>query len=162
MRSEGDVLLLSTYELGHQPLHLASPLGFLERAGFAARGIDLAVEKLDEAAARRARFVGVAVPMHTALRLGLRAAARVRALNPAAHVCFYGLYAPLHRELLLQSGADSVLGGEYEAELVALVQSLDAPDGTTLDAHDAPAAARRSPRLVVLDRLNFAAPQRNS
>ena len=31
--------------------------------------------------------------MHTALRLGVRAAAEVRALNPAAHICFYGHYA---------------------------------------------------------------------
>jgi radical SAM superfamily enzyme YgiQ (UPF0313 family) len=147
VRADGDILLLSTYELGHQPLHLASPLGFLERAGFRPRALDLAVEKLDEEAVRRARFVGIAVPMHTALRLGLRVAARVRKVNPASHLCFYGLYAPLNRALLVEAGADAVLGGEYEQELVALVESLE--------------AARRPPRLVVLDRLNFAAPQRS-
>ena len=48
MRSTGDILLISTYELGHQPLHLASPLGFLEQAGYAPRALDLAVEPLDE------------------------------------------------------------------------------------------------------------------
>src|SRR5689334_21516910 len=102
------VLLLSTYELGHQPLHLASPLGFLLAEGIDARAIDLAVEPLDEAAVRAADFVAIAVPMHTALRLGMEVGARVKQLNPRAHLCYYGLYAPLNRELLLQSGADAV------------------------------------------------------
>ena len=40
-------------------------------------------------------------PMHTALRLGVQAAERVRAANPRAHVCFHGLYAWLNAEALL-------------------------------------------------------------
>ena len=72
MRSPGEVVLVSCYELGHQPIGLASPLGFLERAGFAPLARDLAVEKLDDALPpellARARFVGISVPMHTALR----------------------------------------------------------------------------------------------
>jgi radical SAM superfamily enzyme YgiQ (UPF0313 family) len=155
VRDAGDILLLSTYELGHQPLHLASPLGFLERAGFRPRAIDLAVEALDEAQVARARLVGIAVPMHTATRLGLRAAARVRRLNPSAHLCFYGLYAPLHRALLEAAGAQSVIGGEYEAELVALVESLERAQTIARDD--------RAPiRSITLQRLNFAAPQRNA
>jgi radical SAM superfamily enzyme YgiQ (UPF0313 family) len=63
--------------------------------------------------------------MHTALRLGVAAAARVRAVNRDAHVCFYGHYAALNGEHLLQAGhADSVLAGEMEEELVALARSL--------------------------------------
>ena len=51
-RSEGypravRVLLISTYELGHQPLHLASPAAALEAAGHRVRCIDLSVEQLD-------------------------------------------------------------------------------------------------------------------
>jgi hypothetical protein len=138
------VLLLSTYELGHQPHHLASPLGFLAQAGIAARGLDLAIEGLDEQAVREARFVGIAVPMHTALRLGVEAARAVRAINPEAHLCFYGLYAPLNRAYLEREQlADSILGGEYEAELVRLVSSLERP------------------REVVLDKLKFAVPARD-
>ena len=33
MRSRGAVLLVSCYELGHQPLSLASPLAFFRGAG---------------------------------------------------------------------------------------------------------------------------------
>ncbi len=147
MKQAGEVLLVSCYELGHQPHALASPLGFLRRAGFQPAAIDLAVERLDPERVRRARFVAISVPMHTALRLGVRAAAEVRRLAPAAHVCFYGLYAPLNQAYLRAHGADSVIGGEAEAELVALVERLAAGDAAP-------------PRARVLDRLDFAPPSR--
>jgi radical SAM superfamily enzyme YgiQ (UPF0313 family) len=118
-----DVLLLSTYELGHVPLGLALPAAFLAREGVAVRAMDLAVEELDEDAVRRARVVALSVPMHTALRGALRVLRRVRALAPEAVVAFYGLYAPLHRELLLAEGARIVLGGEHEEELVRAVKA---------------------------------------
>ena len=71
---------------------------------------------------RDASFVAIAVPMHTALRLGAEVGARCKALNLRAHICYYGLYAPLNREYLLAHGADSIVGGEYEAALVELVR----------------------------------------
>jgi len=70
LRARGAVLLISTYELGRQPLSLASPLALLEDAGFSPAAIDLAVQRLDPDAIRSARLVAVSVPMHTALRLG--------------------------------------------------------------------------------------------
>src|SRR5207253_1742311 len=83
-----------------------------------------AVEALDPDVVRRARFVGISVPMHTALRLGIRAAERIRALNPECHLCFYGLYAALNADYLRAHGVDSVLGAEYEHALVDLVQRV--------------------------------------
>lgn len=142
------LVLLSCYELGHQPMGLALPLAFLERAGYAAIAQDLALEHLDEELIRDADFVGISVPMHTALRIGVRVAARIRALNPRAHVCFFGLYAPLNESYLRANGADSVLGGEYEAELVALVDRLARAEHRPADA------------LVTLDKLAFPVPQR--
>ncbi len=38
------VLLISTYELGHQPFGLAEPIAWLRRAGHDVRALDLAVE----------------------------------------------------------------------------------------------------------------------
>jgi radical SAM superfamily enzyme YgiQ (UPF0313 family) len=139
------VLLLSTYELGHQPLHLASPLAFLARAGVEARGIDLAVEPLDEDAVRAADFIAIAVPMHTALRLGAEVGARCKIINVRAHICYYGLYAPLNREYLIAHGAESIIGGEYEAALVELARG-EARGGAAPD--------------VALERLAFVAPAR--
>ncbi len=101
-------------------------MGFLEQAGYAPDALDIAVETLDPAKVARARVVGISVPMHTALRLGVRVGEWVRAINPTSHLCFYGLYASLNAEYLLDHGADSVIGGEWETPLVALVQALEA------------------------------------
>jgi radical SAM superfamily enzyme YgiQ (UPF0313 family) len=126
-----NVLLLSTYELGHQPLGIARPAAHLTAAGHRVRAQDLAVERLDPALVHEAALVAISVPMHTATRLGVRLAERVRALNPVAHVCFYGLYAALHADVLLGDRADSVIGGEFETPLVALAEVLAraGPDG---------------------------------
>jgi radical SAM superfamily enzyme YgiQ (UPF0313 family) len=142
-------LLISTYELGHQPLGLAQPLAHLRAAGIDARGNDLAVEPLDEAAAAEADLVGISAPMHTALRLGVRAAQRVRALNPQAHLCFYGLYAGLNADYLLRTCAGSVLGGEVEEPLVQTALAV---------------AARRpvEPAVTNLGRQRFLVPERGS
>ncbi len=144
------IALLSCYELGHQPQGLAMPLAFLERAGHPAVAQDLAVEPLDEELIRSAGFVGISVPMHTALRLGVRVAARVRELNPTVHLCFFGLYAPLNATYLRDLGADSVLGGEHETELVALVDRVS--------QHRAPVA----PPPITLAKLAFPRPLRSS
>ena len=117
-------LLLACYELGHQPLSLAWPLAFLRENGLAATAVDLSISPFPHAAAREAGLVAIAVPMHTALRLGIQAAAKVRTLNPDAHICFYGMYAWLNRDYLLAKAADSVIGGEYEAPLLGVAQAL--------------------------------------
>ena len=118
------VLLLSCYELGHQPFSLASTLGFLEREGVKAAAIDLAVEPMSAYASRieAARLVAISAPMHTALRLGTVAARQVREFNADVHVCFFGYYADLNAEHLLRcSYADSIIAGEFEPALLALV-----------------------------------------
>ena len=125
LAAPGAILLVSCYELGHQPLSLAAPLAVLRAGGFRPAAVDTAVEALTEEAIRAARLVAIAVPMHTALRLGTRVAERVRAINPAAHVCFYGLYATLNADHLLRHHGDSVIGGEYEGQLLALAREID-------------------------------------
>jgi len=149
LREPGAILLLSCYELGHQPLGLAWPRAFLERAGFAPTTIDLAVETLDETKVRRARLVAIAVPMHTALRLGVRAAERIRRINSTCRIVCHGLYAELNAEHLLGRCADVVLGAESEATLVALAERLDAR---------AEPAPRPGPKL---ERLWFPVPRRD-
>src|SRR5215472_18939 len=131
------VLLCSTYELGHQPLGLASPAAFLRDAGIPVECRDLSVEPLHESSVVDADVVGISVPMHTAIRLGVVLAREVKALKPAAHVCFYGLYASLNGDYLLRNGGDSVVGGEYERGLVDLLRRLrgdpmPAPEGVRL------------------------------
>jgi radical SAM superfamily enzyme YgiQ (UPF0313 family) len=152
------ILLVSCYELGHQPLAVASPLAFLERAGFAAEALDISVEEFDADKAARAGLVAISVPMHTALRLGVRVATLIRRINPGCHICFYGLYASLNAEYLLAHCGDSVIGGEFESALVALAEALGAGrsgavEGVHLRGHAAG---------PVLTRLAFALPSRSA
>jgi radical SAM superfamily enzyme YgiQ (UPF0313 family) len=127
MKEAGGVLLIACYEMGHQPLAVASPAAFLQQAGYVPATMDLSVEAFDAAKVARARLVAISVPMHTALRLGVRVAARVRSVNATAHICLYGLYAALNADYLLAHGVDSVVGAEAEPHLVALARRLSEP-----------------------------------
>ena len=64
------VVLVSTYELGHQPFGLASPAAWLRQAAVEVTCLDLAVQRLDEGAVGRADLVAFYLPMHTATRPG--------------------------------------------------------------------------------------------
>jgi len=159
MRGPGEILLVACYELGHQPLSLASPLALLRRAGFAPAAVDTAVEALPDPAIAGARLVAISVPMHTALRLGVEVARRVRAVNPAAHICAYGLYATLNAGYLLGEGlADSVIGGEYEAPLVELARALAAGGPVRVPGVGTLAA----PAEPVRRKIEFAVPERDA
>ena len=152
MKESGAILLVACYELGHQPLAVAWPAAFLEREGYRPAVMDVSVEPFDAERVQRARVVLISVPMHTALRLGVTVAERVRAVNPACHIAFFGLYATLNAEHLLAGPADSVLSGEVEAALVGLVRRLEAgADSTT---------ASRARSLSVLEKLSFPVPSR--
>jgi radical SAM superfamily enzyme YgiQ (UPF0313 family) len=96
--------------------------------------------------------------MHTALRLGARVAERVRAANPGAHVCFYGLYARLNADHLLARLGDSAIGGEVEDALVALARALDRGGA----AAGIPGVSTRGrPAAVPLRRPDLAPPDRS-
>ena len=118
------VLLISTYELGHQPLHVASPATALRRAGHDVRVLDLGVDPWDPTEVMGADALAFSVPMHTAMRLALRAARAARALRPDVPICLYGLYAPVSRDHTLGTVADRLLAGEYEGALVDWVDGL--------------------------------------
>src|SRR2546428_207439 len=84
MKGAGQVLVVSCYELGRQPVAAANALAALAEAGFAPRVLDVSVERLDDQALRSARPVAISVPMHTALPLGGRRAPRAPRVAAAA------------------------------------------------------------------------------
>ncbi|MBY0507343.1 MAG: radical SAM protein [Bryobacteraceae bacterium] len=129
------VLLVNTYDLGHQPFGLASPAAWLARAGHTVVCADLAVEPMPNARFDRVAFH---LPMHTATRL---AAPLIEQLRGQARIACYGLYAPLNAEYLRSLGAEAIIGGEFEAALVDWVNGH-----VVAEKH--------------LDRLEFIAPQR--
>ena len=148
------VVLISTYELGRQPFGLASPAAWLRQAGAAVRCLDLAQERLDEEAVRGADLVAFYVPMHTATRIASRVVGRVRALNPTAHLCFYGLYAPVNEGFLRALGADTILGGEFEAGLVSLLRRVRRESGGS-------AGSGQPEPLISLAKQQFLVPDRS-
>ena len=83
------MLLISCYELGHQPVNLASPLAQLRAAGYDPAAVDTAVQSLQDDQLLAAKMIAISVPMHTAMRLGSRIAEETaRELNSGAHICF--------------------------------------------------------------------------
>jgi radical SAM superfamily enzyme YgiQ (UPF0313 family) len=120
------IVLISTYDLGHQPFGLASAQAWLQRNGDEVACLDLAVARFDEATIRPADGVAFFVPMHTATRLTLPVIERVRSVNPGAKLAAFGLYAPLNRDLLCAVGVETVIGGEFERALVQWAQGQEA------------------------------------
>ena len=109
------VLVVSTYELGHQPFSAAAAAAC--SAGGGTPGA-LCRHGGGYALCRRvdwAERVALSVPMHTAMRLALRVADTVRARRPGLPVCFFGLYAGLAGDLTVTSPTDAVIAGEFEA-----------------------------------------------
>jgi radical SAM superfamily enzyme YgiQ (UPF0313 family) len=146
-------VLISTYELGRQPFGLASPAAWLREAGVEVTSSDLYQEKLDSAAVREADLVAFYLPMHTATRIALKVIEKVTELNPEAHLCAYGLYAPLNAELLIGMGVGTILGGEFEEGLVSLARRLGE------NQTNKPTPPQTEP-LVSLARQKFLVPDR--
>jgi radical SAM superfamily enzyme YgiQ (UPF0313 family) len=122
------IVLISTYELGHQPFGLASPKAWLLRAGHEVTAVDLAKTPLSEAVIRQAEAVAFSLPMHTATRLAVPVIERVKRVNPGARIACYGLYAPLNSELLRSIGVEAILGGEFEQALVEWAAGAKLPE----------------------------------
>lgn len=130
------VLLISTYELGHQPLGVAAAAAELRAAGHVVSALDLAVEPWSEERLASVDAVAVSVPMHTALRLAVEVGIRVRRSRPDLPIAFYGLYAGVGASRTLGTVADRLICGEYEDGLVAWAGSLASPQpesGTTIE-----------------------------
>ena len=144
------VVLISPYEIGRQPFGLAEPAALLSRAGFAVECIDLSRERLEAPRLHGAALVGLYLAMHTATRIAIEALPRIRELAPFAHLCAYGLYAPMNHARLHELGVTRVLGGEFEPALVALAQQIER--GTP--------PVDPQPPEVSLDRVPFVVPRR--
>lgn len=137
------VLLISTYDLGHQPFGIASPAAWLAADGHSVDCVDLSVEPLTEQHIRQADVAALYLPMHTATRLAVPVLERIRRLNPQVRLCCFGLYAPLNEALLRGLGVEAIIGGEFEAALRRF--ALGGSPGT----------------LISLEKLNFLVPDRS-
>jgi radical SAM superfamily enzyme YgiQ (UPF0313 family) len=134
---------VATYELGRQPWGLASVAAWLRVRGADVVCMDLSREALDEVRVREADLVALHVPMHTATRLVCQLLPVVRALNERAHICVFGLYAPVNEAYLRDLGAQTILGGEYEAGLAAVTGRLSDAKSSAKSTNDNRATTKR-------------------
>ena len=142
------VVLLNPYELGRQPFALAHPAALLAEAGFNVTCVDLSLQKLARPLFQDALLVAIYVGMHTATRIAVAALPRIKEMAPDAHLCVYGLYAPMNAAMFKSLGVGSILGGEYEPDLLALALGLK----------DTPSAGMQT---LNLSKIRFTTPQRN-
>ena len=150
-----NVVLISIYELGRQPFSISSPAAWLKQLDCNIACVDLAVQTFSECCEviALADVLAISLPMHTATRLAAGVVAKIKAVNPTAHICFYGLYAPGNEDYLRSIGGETVLGGEFEEGLVSLVKRL-ATDGKER------VRTEQAEPLISLGRQQFLAPDR--
>ena len=145
------VILINPYELGRQPFALAETAAWLIREGFEVGCLDLSLQKLDAEELAETSLVAVYVGMHTATRIAVAALPRIKRLAPRAHLCVYGLYAPMNEVLLRSLGVQTVLGGEFEPGLLSLAQRL----------RNGQASATQIEPVVNLNKIGFVVPERS-
>lgn len=153
------IVLISTYELGRQPFGLASPAAWLRKRGHDVVCLDLSRQPLPEEAVRAAELIAFYVPMHTATRLACKLIPSIREQNPEAHICCYGLYAPMNAEYLRMLGVGTILGGEFEKELIHLAERIVGELAMKKDGLR-PAPTTQPEPLISLERLEFEVPDR--
>jgi radical SAM superfamily enzyme YgiQ (UPF0313 family) len=148
------VLLIASYELGHQPLQVAAPAAILRDRGHDVRCLDLSIEEWSPELVGWADRVACSVPMHTATQIARQAIVRVRAQRPDVPIAGYGLYGEM-----LADVADRVFAGETDAALADWVDGIDdgvvvhlgreaATPGAALPARDLLPALDRYAHLV--------------
>lgn len=162
-------ILISTYELGRQPFGLASPAAWLREQGIEVNCLDLSLEALDRDLVEAADLIAFYVPMHMGARMAVPVIQQVQQINPTAHLCCYGLYAPVSEDYLRLQGVDTILGGEFETGLVNLAERLKQNKQSSSSSQPSPeanqqgtgrpAAPQPEPRIA-LDRQNFLIPNR--
>lgn len=150
-----NVVLVSTYEMGRQPFGLASPAAWLRREGATVTCVDLAKQLLPRDALRQADLICFYIPMHTATRIAVRAGETVKKENPGAHLCFYGLYAPVNESYLRKLGAQTVLGGEFEEGLVSLYRRLSRGEEAAAGVQPEPRISLAKQKFILPDRSDL-------
>ncbi|HEX4380063.1 MAG TPA: CUAEP/CCAEP-tail radical SAM protein [Candidatus Acidoferrum sp.] len=148
------IVLISTYELGRQPFGVVSPAAWLRAAGHQVACLDLTRESLDEGVVRSAEMIAIYLPMHTATRLAAKLIPTLSTMNAGAHLCCYGLYAPMNAGYLRGLGVGTILGGEFEGELVKVAERVGAK------ANGDEGFAPQIEKEISLERLGFLMPDR--
>lgn len=160
------VLVVALYELGRPPSDAISLANSLRADGLVASWCDLAVDDWSEEFAT-CDLVVFLVPMHTAARLVVEAAARLRAERPALPTGTFGLYAHVAGPQL-ESSVDRSFGPDQYPELLRWAQeakvarvasgapAADVVRETSADGRGKRADLTKYARLSINDELRIA------
>src|SRR5260370_19755779 len=153
------IVLISTYELGRQPFGLVSPAAWLRKRGHAVACLDLTRQELDAVGVRGAELIAIYLPMHTATRLACKLIPTLREQNAGAHLCCYGLYAPMNAEYLRSLGGGTILCGEFEGGVGRLADRLECADGFEEENTVFPRALKPTECGSAMSELNVGPPE---
>lgn len=118
------VLIISAYELGRQPIPVATAASIFRRANCDVSVLDLATSSSDFDLLSVDVLV-ISCSMHTASRLGLEFARGAKLRNPEMRIVGFGLYASLlAQDEYINNEIDFWIGGEFETGLSEFVDSL--------------------------------------
>jgi radical SAM superfamily enzyme YgiQ (UPF0313 family) len=145
------VVLINPYEIGRQPFGLAEPTALLQDIECEVDCLDLSIQMLEPDVLRGADLIGIYVAMHTATRIAVEALPRIRSISPQAHICVYGLYAPMNESLFRGLGVGTVLGGEFEGGLLSVVRRIRAGEEGGIQTE----------ALIDLSKVAFVVPDRS-
>ena len=118
------VLIVSAYELGRQPIPVASAASIFRRANCDVSVLDLSTSSSD-CDLKTVDVLVISCSMHTASRLGLEFARGAKLANPEMRIVGFGLYASLlAQDEYVNHEIDFWIGGEFETGLSEFVDSL--------------------------------------
>ncbi len=146
-----NIVLINPYELGRQPFALAEPAALLKSAGHEVTCLDLSLQTLDADLLIDAQLIAIYVGMHTATRIAMEAMPHIKTTAQNAEICIYGLYAPINAAMFRELGAQYVLGGEVDQELVNIANDLEAKQPRN----------RSTNGDVLLKKIEFTVPDRS-
>ncbi len=125
------VRIISVFEWGLQPLTAATAGGYLESHAIPVSVDDVFVDAFHAARYEDAWLVAIAVPVYDAITGAITIARDIKALNPRAHLVFFGQYATVQYRELVPKYGDSAICGDWEEPLRQLAERLAA--GVPLD-----------------------------
>lgn len=119
-----NILLISNFEGGFQPNTIATAATSLIKAGFNVSVLDIYVEGISEERFLDKDLVAISIPLFDAIHAGVEIAKRIAAINPNAHITFFGQHATINANRLAGKYSDSCICGEWEQPLTLLAKNL--------------------------------------
>lgn len=121
MLNSKNIVVVSSFEGGYQPVTALSAYTALKNAGFQNTSFhDTYVDGVSDDIFKDAGLVAIAVPLFDALQAGLRLSEMIKSAKPEAKIVFFGQYATLNAGRLPGRYADYAVCGEWEQPLINL------------------------------------------